>query len=219
MASRIYVGNLPYTADNQQLADLFRVFGVVVEATVVIDRATGQSKGFGFVQMATDEEAQNAINALNGTMFGNRTIRVNEAQERVYRPSGGGGGGGGYGGGRGRDNGGYGGGSRSGGYGNSGYGNSGGGYGGDRPRRDYGGGRDNDYGGYNDRGSSRDDYSSYNDGGYGGGNGGYGGGRGGYRGSSYNNPAPAYEPSEEDAEYGRRQQGRERDRARRERDW
>jgi len=233
VATRIYVGNLPYNADNQQLADLFRVFGVVVEATVVIDRATGQSKGFGFVQMATDEEAQNAINALNGTMFGNRTIRVNEAQERVYRPSGGGGGGGGgggYGGGRGgsRDGGGYGGGSRSGGYGrdNGGYG-GGGGYsgGGDRGRGGYGGGRDNDYGGgYNDRGSSRDDYSSYNDGGYGGGNGGgnsggYGGGRGGYRGSSYTTPAPAFEPSEEDADYGRRQQGRERDRARRERDY
>ena len=93
MGSRVYVGNLPYTADNQQLADLFRVFGVVVDATVVMDRATGQSKGFGFVQMATDEEAQNAIASLNGTMLGNRTIRVNEAQERTFRDGGSGGGG------------------------------------------------------------------------------------------------------------------------------
>lgn len=97
MATRIYVGNLPYNADNQQLVDLFGAFGEVVEASVVMDRDTGQSKGFGFVQMATDDAARNAIQSLNGTMLGNRTIRVNEAQPRPergasggYRPSGGG---------------------------------------------------------------------------------------------------------------------------------
>lgn len=103
MATRIYVGNLPYTADNEQLAQLFSAFGEVVEAAVVMDRDTGRSKGFGFVQMASDGDAQNAIASLNGTMFGNRTIRVNEAQPRPersggYRSSGGGyGSSGGYG--------------------------------------------------------------------------------------------------------------------------
>ena len=83
MATRIYVGNLPYNTNDQQLAQLFSAFGEVVEATVVIDRATNQSKGFGFVQMADDDAARNAIASLNGTMLGNRTIRVNEAQPRT----------------------------------------------------------------------------------------------------------------------------------------
>ncbi|HEX6122121.1 MAG TPA: RNA-binding protein, partial [Ktedonobacterales bacterium] len=101
MATRIYVGNLPYTADNEQLAQLFSAFGEVVEAAVVMDRETGRSKGFGFVQMASEGDARNAIASLNGTMFGNRTIRVNEAQPRPersggYRSGGGGYGGGGY---------------------------------------------------------------------------------------------------------------------------
>ena len=136
MATRIYVGNLPYTADSEQLSQLFSVFGDVVEATVVTDRETGQSKGFGFVEMANDEDAHKAIAALNGTMLGNRTIRVNEAQPRPERGSRGGGyGGGGYGGG---------------GYGGGGYGGGGdrGGYGGGSRggRRDYsrGGGYDDD---------------------------------------------------------------------------
>ncbi|HET9979035.1 MAG TPA: RNA-binding protein [Ktedonobacterales bacterium] len=127
MATRIYVGNLPYTTDNQQLAQLFSAFGEVLDAAVIMDRATGQSKGFGFVEMSDDAQARNAIQALNGTMLGNRTIRVNEAQPRAERGYGGGGGGyggggGGYGGGRGGrgDRGGYGGGG--GGYGNGGYG-------------------------------------------------------------------------------------------------
>ena len=97
MATRIYVGNLPYSADDQQLSQLFEAFGEVVESSVVIDRSTNQSKGFGFVQMANDEEARNAIAGLNGTMLGNRTIRVNEAQPRPERS--GGGSRGGYGGG------------------------------------------------------------------------------------------------------------------------
>jgi RNA recognition motif-containing protein len=147
VATRIYVGNLPYSADDQQLAQLFGAFGDVVEATVVIDRATGQSKGFGFVQMADDDAARNAIAGLNGTLLGNRSIRVNEAQPRPERSGGRGGYGGGYGGG-----GGYG--DRGGGYG------GGGGYG---DRGGYGGG-----GGYSDRPRRRDDYGDRG-GGYGGG--------------------------------------------------
>ncbi len=85
MATRIYVGNLPYTADNEQLTQLFRAFGDVIEAVVVMDRDSGQSKGFGFVQMASDDAARAAIASLNGTMLGNRTIRVNEAQPRPER--------------------------------------------------------------------------------------------------------------------------------------
>jgi cold-inducible RNA-binding protein len=142
VATRIYVGNLPYSTDNQQLAQLFGAFGEVLDAAVIMDRATGQSKGFGFVEMADDAQAQNAIQALNGTMVGNRTIRVNEAQPRAERGGGGGYGGGGYGGG-------------GGGYGGGGYGGGGGGYGGggrsDRGGRgDRGGygGRGGGYGGY-----------------------------------------------------------------------
>jgi len=94
MATRIYVGNLPYTADNEQLTQLFRVFGDVIEAVVVMDRDSGRSKGFGFVQLASDDAARAAIASLNGTMLGNRTIRVNEAQprpERLTAPRSGGG--------------------------------------------------------------------------------------------------------------------------------
>jgi cold-inducible RNA-binding protein len=90
VAKRIYVGNLPYGVDNQQLANLFSEYGQVVEATVITDRDSGQSKGFGFVQMAVDAEALNAIAQLNGTQLGNRTLRVNEAQPRVERSGGGG---------------------------------------------------------------------------------------------------------------------------------
>ena len=91
MAKRIYVGNLPYTMDNQQLAALFGEYGQVDEATVITDRDSGQSKGFGFVQMAVDAEALNAIAQLNGAQVGNRTLRVNEAQPRADRSGGGGG--------------------------------------------------------------------------------------------------------------------------------
>jgi RNA recognition motif-containing protein len=88
MATRIYVGNLPYTADNEQLSQLFSAFGDVVEATVVMDRESGRSKGFGFVQMSDDAAAHSAIASLNGTMLGDRTIRVSEAQARAERSSG-----------------------------------------------------------------------------------------------------------------------------------
>jgi cold-inducible RNA-binding protein len=89
MSTRIYVGNLPYSATNDQLAELFSQYGEVAEATVVMDRGTGQSKGFGFIEMTTDEAARNAIAGLNGTMLGGRALRVNEAQPRTDRSSGG----------------------------------------------------------------------------------------------------------------------------------
>ncbi len=85
MATRIYVGNLPYTADNEQLTQLFSVFGEVVEASVVMDRESGRSKGFGFVQMSADGAARAAIASLDGTMLGNRMLRVSEAQPRPER--------------------------------------------------------------------------------------------------------------------------------------
>ena len=96
---RIYVGSLPYQTTDQDLVDLFGQVGEVVSATVITDRDSGRSKGFGFVEMSDAQEAQSAIQQLNGTMLGNRTITVNEARER---PAGGGGGGGrgGYQGGR-----------------------------------------------------------------------------------------------------------------------
>ncbi|HEX8981679.1 MAG TPA: RNA-binding protein [Ktedonobacterales bacterium] len=109
MGTRIYVGNLPYSTDDSQLHQLFTAYGTVVDARVITDRTTGQSKGFGFVEMSSEDEARSAIAGLNGTMMGNRALRLDEAAER---PAGGGGGrsGGGYGGGR--SGGGYGGGGR-----------------------------------------------------------------------------------------------------------
>jgi RNA recognition motif-containing protein len=91
MASKIYVGGLPYSTTDAQLSDLFAAHGSVVSARVITDRFTGQSRGFGFVEMASTEDAQKAITALNGTEFGGRTLTVNEA--RPQEPRGGGGGG------------------------------------------------------------------------------------------------------------------------------
>lgn len=88
MAIRIYAGNLPYTIGNEQLAQVFSAYGDVVEASVVMDRDSGQSKGFGFVEMSDDTAARNAIASLNGTTLDNRTIRVNEAQPRAERSGG-----------------------------------------------------------------------------------------------------------------------------------
>lgn len=85
MAIRVYVGNLPYSVGDEQLAELFSVYGTVAEAIVMHDRATGQSKGFGFVQMEDDEAARKAVQSLDGTMMAGRTIHVNEAEERRER--------------------------------------------------------------------------------------------------------------------------------------
>jgi cold-inducible RNA-binding protein len=116
MATRIYVGGLPYSASEDDVNKLFSAHGTVTSATVITDKYTGQAKGFGFVEMSTDAEADAAINSLNGTQMGGRTLTVNEAKPREDRSGGGGGrsgGGGGYGGGgggRGGGGGGYGGG-------------------------------------------------------------------------------------------------------------
>src|SRR5262245_50500410 len=99
MGKRLYVGNLSYQVDSSELEQLFSAHGTVQSAEVVSDRMTGRSKGFGFVEMGTDEEAQKAIAALNGQQNNGRALTVNEAKPREDRPRGGGGGGGGYGGG------------------------------------------------------------------------------------------------------------------------
>jgi RNA recognition motif-containing protein len=84
---RLYVGGLPYQTSEQELVELFQQAGSVIQATIIIDRSTGRSKGFGFVEMENDQEARSAIARFNGSVLGNRTITVNEAQER---PAGGG---------------------------------------------------------------------------------------------------------------------------------
>jgi len=126
MGKKLYVGNLSYTVDSSQLEQLFGAHGQVVSAQIINDRDTGRSKGFGFVEMSSDEEAQAAIAALNGQQHGGRALTVNEARPREER-GGGGGGGRGFGGG--------GGGGRGGG-GRGGYGGGGGRDRGDRGGRD-----------------------------------------------------------------------------------
>ncbi|MDP3708815.1 MAG: RNA-binding protein [Polaromonas sp.] len=155
MGNKLYVGNLPYSVRDEDLQQSFGQFGAVTSAKVMMERDTGRSKGFGFVEMASDAEAQAAINGMNGQPLGGRSVVVNEARPMEARPprtGGFGGGGGGYGGGAGGGGGGYGG-------GGGGGGRSGG-----------GGGSD---GGFR---------SPYGGGGAGGGRsgGGGGGGRGGY---------------------------------------
>ena len=95
MGTKLYVGSLPYSTTEQQLSELFAPHGTVQSAKVITDRYTGQSRGFGFVEMATSEEAQKAIAALNGSNLGGRTLVVNEARPQEKRSFGGGGGGGG----------------------------------------------------------------------------------------------------------------------------
>lgn len=112
MGKKLYVGNLSYDVDSSALQELFGPHGAVQSAEVIADRDTGRSKGFGFVEMGTDAEAQAAIAALNGKEYGGRALTVNEAKPRENRS--GGGSRGGFGGGR------SGGGSRSGGYGGGG---------------------------------------------------------------------------------------------------
>lgn len=99
MAKRLYVGGLPYSATEEELESLFSSAGTVTSVAVVSDRYTGQSKGFGFVEMSTDSESDAAIRSLNGTLMGGRTLTVNEAKPREERPRSGSGSGGGYGGG------------------------------------------------------------------------------------------------------------------------
>jgi RNA recognition motif-containing protein len=105
MGSKLYVGGLPYAATETQLTTLFAAHGTVASARVIADKFTGQSRGFGFVEMASDAEAQAAITALNGAEMGGRTLTVNEARPQEPRTGGGGGGFGG-GGGAGRSGGG-----------------------------------------------------------------------------------------------------------------
>ena len=161
MGNKLYVGNLAYSVRDESLQESFSQFGSVTSAKVMMDRETGRSKGFGFVEMGSDAEAQAAINGMNGQPLEGRPLVVNEARPREERPGGFSGaprspyGGGGRSGGGG---GGYGGGGGGGGYGGGGGGRSGGGGGG------YGGGG----------GGGR---SGGGGGGYGGGG---GGGRGGY---------------------------------------
>jgi len=124
MGKNIYVGNLPYDTTGDDLVQLFQSYGTVTSGQVIIDKFSGRSRGFGFVEMANDDEAQAAIDALNGTPFGSRPLTVNEARPREDR-GGRGGGGGGYGGG-GRSGYGGGGGGGRGGYGGGGYGGEGG---------------------------------------------------------------------------------------------
>lgn len=152
MGNKLYVGNLPYSFRDEDLQQAFAAHGTVTSAKVMMERDTGRSKGFGFVEMASDAEAQAAINGMNGQQYGGRGLVVNEARPMEARPprTGGGGFGGGGGGGYG---GGAGGGGRSGGGGYGGGAGGGGGYGGGAG----GGGRSG-----------------------GGGGGGYGGGRSSY---------------------------------------
>ena len=154
MGNKLYVGNLPYSVRDEDLQQSFGQFGAVTSAKVMMERDTGRSKGFGFVEMASDAEAQAAINGMNGQPLGGRSVVVNEARPMEARPprtGGFGGGGGGYGGGAG------------GGGGGGGYGGGGGG------GRSSGGGSD---------GGFRSPYGGGAGGGRSGGGG--SGGRGGY---------------------------------------
>jgi RNA recognition motif-containing protein len=102
---KLYVGNLSFQTSSSELEELFASIGTVESASVVEDRETGRSRGFGFVEMASKEDGEKAISELNGTQFGGRDLKVNEAKPREDRPRGNGGyGGGGYGGGGGRNN-------------------------------------------------------------------------------------------------------------------
>jgi len=100
MNKKLYVGGLPYSVTDEQLSELFATHGTVESAKVITDRYTDSSRGFGFVEMSSQQEAENAIEALNSTELGGRTLTVNMAKPREERPrrSGGGGGGGGGGG-------------------------------------------------------------------------------------------------------------------------
>ena len=168
MGNKLYVGNLPYSVRDNDLEQAFSQFGAVTSAKVMMERDTGRSNGFGFVEMGSDAQAQAAINGMNGQPLGGRSIVVNEARPMEPRPPRSGGfGGGGYGGGGRSGGGGYGGGREGGGSG-------------------YGGGREGGGGGFGgggrNEGGFRSPYGSgsRNGGGRSGGGGGYGGGGNGY---------------------------------------
>jgi len=163
VGNKLYVGNLAYSVRDDSLMQAFSSFGTVTSAKVMMDRETGRSKGFGFVEMGSDAEAQAAINGMNGQALEGRAVVVNEARPREERPGGFGGGGG--------SRGGYGGGGGGGGYGGGGGGGGYGGGGGGGGRSPYGGG-----------GGGRSPYGGGGGGNRGGGGGGYGGGGGGNRG-------------------------------------
>jgi cold-inducible RNA-binding protein len=151
MGNKLYVGNLPYSVRDEDLQQSFGQFGAVTSAKVMMERDTGRSKGFGFVEMGSDAEAQAAISGMNGQSLGGRSVVVNEARPMEARPP--------------RSGGGFGGGGGGGGYGGGGGGRSGGGGG-------YGGGGGGSDGGF------RSPYGGGGGGGRSGGGG--GGGRGGY---------------------------------------
>src|SRR5436305_12635598 len=117
MGTKLYVGNLSFNTTENELQELFAQAGAVQEVTLMQDKFTGKSRGFAFVTMGSEQDAQNAIAKINGQTIDGRTLTVNEARPREARPPGGGGGGRGYGGGGG---------------GGGGYGGGGGGYGGGR---------------------------------------------------------------------------------------
>jgi hypothetical protein len=165
MGNKLYVGNLPYSVRDEDLHEAFSAFGGVTSAKVMMERDTGRSKGFGFVEMASDAEALAGVEGMNGQQLGGRAIVVNEARPMEARPPRTGGGG--FGGGGRSGGGGFGGGGGGGGYGGGGGGRSGGGGG-------YGGGAG---GGGGSDGGFR---SPYGGGGRSGGGAGGGGGRGGY---------------------------------------
>ena len=149
MGNKLYVGNLPYSFRDEDLQQAFAAHGSVSSAKVMMERDTGRSKGFGFVEMGSDAEAQAAINGMNGQQFGGRGLVVNEARPMEPRPprtggggfGGGAGGGGGYGGGAGRSGGGGGYGGGAGGGGGYGGGAGGGGRCGGVGGGGFGGGR------------------------------------------------------------------------------
>ena len=88
MSKKVYVGNMNYSTQEQQLRDLFAQYGEVLSVNIIVDRYTGKAKGFGFVEMNTDEEARAAIEALNGFEFMARQLRVNEAEDKPRRDGG-----------------------------------------------------------------------------------------------------------------------------------
>ena len=156
MSRKLFVGNLPYSVTSERLSEAFSQFGTVTSSKVIVDRETGRSRGFAFLEMETDDQGASAMQAMNGALLDGRSIAVREA---VERQPGGGGGGGGYGGG-----------------GGGGGGRDGGGFRPRGPRPPYGGGGGGGYGGGGPGGASG--------GGYGGGGREGGGGGGGYRGAS-----------------------------------